>query len=402
MALAGQPSRRRDRGRVRHRGDPRGRGRRQHDRLTPANRMTLQVSIVSVVALARGDVEYQKEPFKIMRNTRTIAVAVLMLLGTLAGGCVSDKSVIAQAADVHNELQPAVMTDPQLASYLQNVGQRIISTAREMDRQGYGPKSHKSESSEWMFGQGMKFHFVNSNTLNAFTTGGEHMYIYTELFEQCKTEDELAAVMAHEYGHVYGRHVAKGTNRQYAALAAAAALGGVGYAAGGKEHGGEYAAYGATAGLAGGQFLNMGFTRKDETEADKLGFAFYTRSGWDPQKFDDFFEQMIAKGYDKTPAIVSDHPTLASRVEDTKRRIGELPPNASQWRQPPVADASEFKRLQARAAELGKKLPNDQSLQNSQKLLQALPRSCILPYPAKDEVEARQQLAQRAETAKKK
>src|SRR3954466_4548046 len=132
-----------------------------------------------------------------------------------------------------------------------------------------------------MFGKEMKFHFVNSKTLNAFTTGGEHMYIYTQLFETARTEDELAAVMAHEFGHVYARHVAKGMNRQYAALAAAAALGGAGYVAGGKEHGAQYAALGATAGAAGGQFLNMGFTRKDEAEADKLGFDFFSHGGWD-------------------------------------------------------------------------------------------------------------------------
>src|SRR3954466_1871221 len=136
-----------------------------------------------------------------------------------------------------------------------------------------------------MFGKEMKFHFVNSKTLNAFTTGGEHMYIYTQLFETARTEDELAAVMAHEYGHVYARHVAKGMNRQYTALAAAAALGGAGYLAGGKARAPDCPALGAGGGAALGIFLNMGFPRQDEAEADKLGFDFYTHAGWDPQQF---------------------------------------------------------------------------------------------------------------------
>src|SRR5688500_19396482 len=97
-------------------------------------------------------------------------------------------------------------------------------------------------------------------------------------------------------------------NPPYGAVAAAAALGGAGYLYGGDEKGGQYAALGATAGMAGGQFINMGFTRKDENEADDLGFTFYTRAGWDPNKFSDFFQQMVDKGMDTTPEMMSDHP----------------------------------------------------------------------------------------------
>src|SRR6185503_152149 len=123
-------------------------------------------------------------------------------------------------------------------------------------------------------------------------------------------------------------HVGKGMQRQYTTLAAAAALGGAGYLAGGKESGGQYAAIGAGAGAMAGQFINMGFTRKDEDEADKFGFHFYTRAGWDPNRFADFFKAMIAAGYDKTPEMMSDHPKLSTRVENTERRVKELPANS--------------------------------------------------------------------------
>ena len=51
------------------------------------------------------------------------------------------------------------------------------------------------ESRDWMFSKDVRFHFVNSKTLNAFTTGGEHMYIYSELFRTAQTEDD-GTVMA--------------------------------------------------------------------------------------------------------------------------------------------------------------------------------------------------------------
>ena len=333
--------------------------------------------------------------------TKSLAVLVLFFAAFVVGGCAKDAQVMQAASGMHQQLEPAVIEDPQLASYLQQVGDRIISSAQELDKQGYGPKSHKSENTGWMF-KNMKFHFVNSKTMNAFTTGGEHMYIYTPLFEMARSEDELAAVMAHEYGHVYARHVGKGMNRQYGMMAAAAALGGAGYLAGGKEHGAQYATLGATAGMAGGQFLNMGFTRKDEDEADKLGFDFYSRAGWDPNKFADFFQQMIDKGMDTTPEMMSDHPSLKNRVIATKERVKELPPTAPDWRRPPVATPEQFRALQARAAELGKTLPSDASLSGgTQQLLAALPRSCITPVVQPDEQKAREDLARKAQEAQK-
>jgi predicted Zn-dependent protease len=316
----------------------------------------------------------------IAKTFRNRLLAVLSLLGLVATGtgCANDKQVISQANEFHQNLEPAVIKDPELNTYIQRVGDRIISTAKQMDQQGFGPASHKKEDSKWMY-SGMQFHFVNSTTLNAFTTGGNHMYIYTELFKQCKSEDELAAVMAHEFGHVYARHVQKGMNRQMMTMAAAAGAGAAGYAAGGKDNGQTYG--GAAAGLAAlaGQYFGMSYTRADEAQADQLGFQFYAHAGWDPAKFDDFFQTMIDKGYDKTPAMMSDHPTLASRVEAAKKRASNLPPEASQWRRQPVAAGAQFTQLQDRAVAVGRNMPTDQQLAKTQQLLQAMPRSCLTP-----------------------
>src|SRR4051812_25583671 len=125
---------------------------------------------------------------------------LLLLPLALAAGCaVTDRQIIDQADQAHSGLKPAVIEDRELADYIQAVGDRIVQAGRDADRDNVGPKAHfADEDRKWMFSNNMKFHFVNSKTLNAFTTGGEHMYIYTELFRTCKTEDELAAVMAHE------------------------------------------------------------------------------------------------------------------------------------------------------------------------------------------------------------
>jgi len=117
-------------------------------------------------------------------NVSLFALLALTLFG--AGCAVTDRQVIDQAQQAHSGLKPAVIEDRELADYIQAVGDRIVNAAQEADRQHKGPDAHfKDEDRAWMFSNKMQFHFVNSKTLNAFTTGGEHMYVYTELFQLC-------------------------------------------------------------------------------------------------------------------------------------------------------------------------------------------------------------------------
>src|SRR5207248_2645805 len=166
------------------------------------------------------------------RTTHCVSFLLLTLVLSIGGCAVTDRQIIDQADQAHSGLKPAVINDRDLADYIQSVGDRIVEAAKEADRNKIGPTSHfKDNERDWMFSKKMQFHFVNSKTLNAFTTGGEHMYIYTELFQLCKDENDLAAVMSHEYAHVYSRHVQKGTQRQYGVIGAALLAGGAGYVA---------------------------------------------------------------------------------------------------------------------------------------------------------------------------
>jgi predicted Zn-dependent protease len=331
--------------------------------------------------------------------------ATLLFFVSLGGlianaGCeVTDRQVIEQSDQFHESLQPAVIRDRSLDSYINQVGERIIEAARECHEEKIGPKAHFDEDTSWMFSRKMQFHLVNSKTLNAFTTGGEHMYVYTGLLQACKNEDELAAVMCHEYAHVYCRHVQQGTQRQYGMLGAALAAAGVGYLAGGKTHGSDYAnLFGSGAAFA-GQLVGAGYTRKDEEEADKYGLVFHTRAGWDPQRFGDFFQTMIELGYDKGNQMLSDHPSLRSRVELARERASKLGEDARRFQRSPTADGEEFRRLQRRAVEVGRTMPTDKSLQGTQELLRALPRSCLTPAVHEDQIEAQRRLQRDLEDA---
>ncbi|WPY00454.1 YfgC superfamily TPR repeat-containing Zn protease [Candidatus Trichorickettsia mobilis] len=55
----------------------------------------------------------------------------------------------------------------------------------------------------------VKIYLVNSNELNAFTAGGNQIYIYSGLISKFPEIDVIRGVIAHEIGHIVGRHVVR-------------------------------------------------------------------------------------------------------------------------------------------------------------------------------------------------
>lgn len=327
--------------------------------------------------------------------TQGIAAAILVLAGV---GCMaSDKQVVQQASQFNSGINPAVIQQPQTNDYLQQIGGRIVAAAVQLDAEHVGPKQHfQDKDRAWMF-QDIKFQLVNSKTVNAFTTGGHYVYIYDALFQMCKSEDELAAVMAHEYAHIYCRHVQKGTGRQEALAALTTAAGaGAQYAAGKTQSSAAYAQYAAAAAQTGGTLVEDGFTREDEAQADQFGFKFYTRAGWPPEHFGDFFKDMIAAGYDTTPAILSNHPTLASRVQASQKWAQDVRPGQYQP-QPQIASPQQFAQYKQLATRGSQGMPDDQKVLQAKNLLQALPRSCWVPAPQEDQKQAQDRILKSAQ-----
>ena len=69
------------------------------------------------------------DPMKPKAISRGIVLLVLFVFTSLGVGCASDKAVISQANQAHTGLAPAVIEDPVLATYIQDVGNRIIGAA---------------------------------------------------------------------------------------------------------------------------------------------------------------------------------------------------------------------------------------------------------------------------------
>jgi predicted Zn-dependent protease len=323
---------------------------------------------------------------------RTLTLAIVtLLLGVV--GCATDKAVQEQAEQMHGDLQPAIVTDADLANYVQAVGDRVVQSAYEEYQSGLLRKRISKEDPTWMFND-VQFHLVNSDTLNAFTTGGKHVYLYSELFTTAQTEDEFAAVVAHEFGHIYGRHVHNSMNNQYGIIGAAVGAGVLGYALGGDDRE-QIAMLAGGATLVGGQLWGLGYSRDQESEADDLGFTFYTNAGWDPAKFPDFFKQMIAKGYEtpKSQEMMASHPRLGDRVKNIEKKLRDLPPGTERLRKPNLVSQSRFDKLRKRAQVVGAQMPNDKSLEAARLMLASFP-SCVAPVDQPSQTKARERITQ--------
>ena len=157
-------------------------------------------------------------------------------------------------------------------------------------------------------GWAWEVHVITSQEVNAWCMPGGKIAVYTGLIDQLRvTDEELAAVMGHEIAHALREH---GREQASQAMAQGIAINVIG----------------AVAGLsAGAQDLsqlvldltfNLPHSRRDETEADRIGVELAARAGYNPHAAIGLWEKMQKSGGGKPPQFLSTHPSDASRISD--------------------------------------------------------------------------------------
>jgi predicted Zn-dependent protease len=148
---------------------------------------------------------------------------------------------------------------------------------------------------------------------NAFALPGGKMGVFTGLLEVATNQHQLAAVMAHEVGHVLARH----SNER----ASQTALRNIGIAAaqqaGVSDDTLRLIDFGANLGF----FLP--FNRTQESEADEIGIRLMARAGFDPQESINLWNNMAAAGGSRPPEFMSTHPSPSTRIADLNRLLPE-------------------------------------------------------------------------------
>lgn len=246
-------------------------------------------------------------------QTRLLLAAVLVLGSLAVSGCATGPGATATraAADVllpvaeeeklGRQMRPEVLKEfkildnAEVQNYVKNLGAKVVRAA--------GNKPN---------GITYTFAVIDGNEVNAFTTPGGDIFIYTGLIKAASNEAELVSVIAHEVAHVTNRHIAERLVASYGLQTLLdAALG---------RNAGTLVQLTASLGAQG--YL-LKYSRDHETEADASGLQYMTRAGYNPQGFVTFFQKLQSRGGGGVE-FLSSHPLPESRIKNAREIISKM------------------------------------------------------------------------------
>lgn len=172
---------------------------------------------------------------------------------------------------------------------------------------------------------GYHFLILETEDINAFAAPGGLIFVSRGMLRLCKSEDEVAAVLAHEIGHVELQHALRAIkgSRITSALTIIAMESA-------KNFGGEQLAQLTTAFEGSitditGTLMNSGYARKQERQADQSALRILQSVGYDPRALsrvlDEMQKQLKPGGHD----FAATHPPPADRIKDIQELLAGVP-----------------------------------------------------------------------------
>jgi predicted Zn-dependent protease len=201
------------------------------------------------------------------------------------------------AASAEKSLE--IVTGGGLDTYLNGIGQRLA-------RVGQRPNLPYTVK------------LVNSHDVNAFSIAGGHVYVHRGLIESIETENELAATLGHEIGHIVARHTINELTRELEARHLLSII----LANLSRPNGVAARVIDRLGGFA-SELALLHYSRADENEADLLGFYEVLRAGWDPHGMLDLF-QMLEHVGPRASRYLSSHPPTADRAAVIRNELEQV------------------------------------------------------------------------------
>jgi predicted Zn-dependent protease len=168
-------------------------------------------------------------------------------------------------------------------------------------------------------GKGWEINVFQDDEPNAFALPGKKIGVHTGIFKVATNQDQLAAVIGHEIGHVRAHHGAERMSQQFAAQGAMAVAGILAATSDNSQKGIAVAALGA--GLTYG--VLMPFSRTQESEADVVGLRLMAQAGFNPDESIVLWQNMAATNEKKPPEFMSTHPSDQTRMSNLSRLLPE-------------------------------------------------------------------------------
>jgi predicted Zn-dependent protease len=219
---------------------------------------------------------------------------------------------LGREADASIVSEYGVYDDPQLTAWVDSLGQALLAQSH-LRRPDAEPEWQATE---------FTFRVLDSPVVNAFALPGGFVYVTRGLVVHAEDEAQLAVVIAHEIGHVAGRHASRRAVTQM--LGQALLIGG---AVGGQAiFGDQVASSILQLGSAATQLLFLSYSRDDERESDQLGVEYAAMAGYDASRGSAFFSTLRRLGEQSgqsLPGFMSTHPDPGEREETILRLAAE-------------------------------------------------------------------------------
>lgn len=165
-----------------------------------------------------------------------------------------------------------------------------------------------------------RFVILDTNEVNAFAAPGGYVFITRGALEQVKNEAELAAILAHEIGHIEHRHYVEAVGLRASAGSVESGLTAI--LLGG----------GAAAAIAFDEAVNAMMevlfetglqSHEDEFEADMTAVWLLTLAGYQPSALKHYFTRLQADQQIPADGISRTHPSFAERIERLQQELAE-------------------------------------------------------------------------------
>lgn len=227
---------------------------------------------------------------------------------------ISNDKIFPMSFDQYEQVkkESKIITGTDEARMVKRVGTRI-QRAVEQYFADQGQSSYLDKY-QWEFNL-----IENDSTVNAWCMPGGKVAFYTGIMPICKDELGVAVVMGHEIAHAIANHGRERISQQYAAQFGLSAVSILLTGGSGPTIPSELILQGAGAATSLGI---LAFSRKHESESDKLGLYFMAMAGYNPQEAPKFWERMAENsGGEAPPEFVSTHPSHDTRIADLKANM---------------------------------------------------------------------------------
>ncbi len=181
--------------------------------------------------------------------------------------------------------------------------------------------------------KGYRFILLDSDAINAFAAPGSFIFLTRGMLRVCDTEEELAAILAHEIAHIEHDHAVKAIKQSRGADFW-------------KTLGTEIAKNAADrdqtqltdtfSGMAGDAFKTLsvtGYSRESEQDADRSAVALLKRAGYPPSALVSMLQKMESKLRPGGLDFVKTHPRPVDRITTVQPLVGSAKPAAVESRQ---------------------------------------------------------------------